>query len=217
MAGELENKLDLLLKMDKNDPEFDNTFNDLENEVNDSLETTEKRLSNLNNALINLKNIKGLLNQLKGTDNEVNFDIDSDFLKFKKIKNQKAKNLVGVITTEGNYFGKYIIFPNFPEDEFEAKLGYFQVLSDRKSHIISDVPLEMYKAYEIEIQTKESITKKYAIVRKEGVYINSIDIDIIMPKNTKDFILDKILYIGIEKIKLRKSKINDFVYTLSLQ
>ena len=217
MAGELENKLDLLLKMDKNDPEFDNTFNDLENEVNDSLETTEKRLSNLNNALINLKNIKGLLNQLKGTDNEVNFDIDSDFLKFKKIKNQKAKNLVGVITTEGNYFGKYIIFPNFPEDEFEAKLGYFQVLSDRKSHIISDVPLEMYKAYEIEIQTKESTTKKYAIVRKEGVYINSIDIDIIMPKNTKDFILDKILYIGIEKIKLRKSKINDFVYTLSLQ
>ena len=217
MAGELENKLDLLLKMDKNDPEFDNTFNDLENEVNDSLETTEKRLSNLNNALINLKNIKGLLNQLKGTDNEVNFDIDSEFLKFKKIKNQKAKNLVGVITTEGNYFGKYIIFPNFPEDEFEAKLGYFQVLSDRKSHIISDVPLEMYKAYEIEIQTKESTTKKYAIVRKEGVYINSIDIDIIMPKNTKDFILDKILYIGIEKIKLRKSKINDFVYTLSLQ
>ena len=217
MAGELENKLDLLLKMDKNNPEFNNTFNDLENEVNDSLETTEKRLSNLNNALINLKNIKGLLNQLKGTDNEVNFDIDSEFLKFKKIKNQKAKNLVGVITTEGNYFGKYIIFPNFPEDEFEAKLGYFQVLSDRKSHIISDVPLEMYKAYEIEIQTKESTTKKYAIVRKEGVYINSIDIDIIMPKNTKDFILDKILYIGIEKIKLRKSKINDFVYTLSLQ
>ena len=217
MAGELENKLDLLLKMDKNNPEFDNTFNDLENEINDSLETTEKRLSNLNNALINLKNMKGLLNQLKGTDNEVNFDIDSEFLKFKKIKNQKAKNLVGVITTEGNYFGKYIIFPNFPEDEFEAKLGYFQVLSDRKSHIISDVPLEMYKAYEIEIHTKENISKKYAIVRKEGVYINSIDIDIMMPKNTKDFVLDKILYIGIEKIKLRKSKINDFVYTLSLQ
>ena len=73
------------------------------------------------------------------------------------------------------------------------------------------------KQKQIEIQTKESTTKKYAIVRKEGVYINSIDIDIIMPKNTKDFILDKILYIGIEKIKLRKSKINDFVYTLSLQ
>lgn len=217
MAGELENRLDNLLKLDKNSPEFENLFNELENDISDSLESTEKRLNNLQNSLISLKKIKGILNQLKGTDNEINFDIDNDFLKFKKIKNQKSKNLVGVITTEGNYFGKYIIFPNFPEDEFEAKLGYFQILSDRKSHIISDIPLEMYKAYEIEIHSKEGISKKYAIARKEGVYINNVDVEIKMPKNTKDFVLDKILYIGIDKIKLRKSKINDFVYEVSLQ